>query len=102
MFIPMMQEQLLKQCVKSSVNLDSQRISSDQGRNFLSNQFMQFLNGLGIDLTFCSVYHHSSNPAEHAIRNVKNLMKHCGSANKHGTFHYLNIQLLHLVQDYPH
>ena len=43
---------------------------------------MQFLNDLGIDLTFCSAYHHSSNPAEHAIRNVKNLKKCCGSANK--------------------
>ena len=43
---------------------------------------MQFLNDLGIDLTFCSTYHHSSNPAECAIRNVKNLMEHCGSANK--------------------
>ena len=43
---------------------------------------MQFLNDLGIDLTFCSAYHHLSNPAEHAIRNVKSLMKHCGSANK--------------------
>ena len=42
----------------------------------------QFLNTLGIDLTFCSAYHHSSNPAEHAIRNVKNLMKHCASADK--------------------
>ena len=42
---------------------------------------MQFLNDLGIDLTFCSAYHHSS-PAECAIRNVKNLMKCCGSANK--------------------
>ena len=40
------------------------------------------LNHLGIDLTFCGAYHHSSNPAEHAIRNVKNLMKHCGSVNK--------------------
>ena len=52
------------------------------GRNFLSNQFTQFLNTLGIDLTFCSAYHHSSNPAECAIRNVKNLMKHCASAGK--------------------
>ena len=49
---------------------------------FLSNQFMQFLNHLGVDLTFCSAYHHSSNPAECAIRNVKNLMKYCGSTNK--------------------
>ena len=59
-----------------------ENICSDRGRNFLSKQFMQFLNDLGIDLTFCSAYHHSSNPAECAIRNVKNLMKHCGSANK--------------------
>ena len=72
----------MKQCVKSSVNLVSQRIFSDRGRNFLSNQFTQFLNTLGIDLTFCSAYHHSSNHAECAIRNVKNLMKHCASAGK--------------------
>ena len=43
---------------------------------------MQFFNDLGIDLTFCSAYHHSSNPAEHAVRNVKNLMICCGTANK--------------------
>ena len=59
-----------------------ENIRSDRGRNFLSNQFTQFLNTLGIDLTFCSAYHHSSNPAEHAIRNVKNLMKHCASDGK--------------------
>ena len=59
-----------------------ENICSDRGRNFLSNQFTQFLNTLGIDLTFCSAYHHSSNPAECAIRNVKNLMKCCASAGK--------------------
>ena len=59
-----------------------ENVCSDRGRNFLSNQFTQFLNTLGIDLTFCSAYHHSSNPAEHAIKNVKNLMKHCASAGK--------------------
>ena len=60
----------------------SENIHSDRGRNFLPNQFTQFLNTLGIDLTFCSAYHHSSNLAECAIRNVKNLMKHCASAGK--------------------
>ena len=70
-----MLEQLLKQCVKSSEFGLPENIRSDRGRNFLSNKFTQFLNTLGIDLTFCSAYHHSSNPAEHAIRNVKNLMK---------------------------
>ena len=59
-----------------------ENICSDRGRNFLSNQFTQFLNTLGIDLTFCSAYHHSSNPAECAIRNLKNLIKHCTSAGK--------------------
>ena len=59
-----------------------ENIHSDRGRNFLSNQFTQFPNTLGIDLTFCSAYHHSSNPAECAIRNVKNLMKCCASAGK--------------------
>ena len=55
---------------------------SDRGRIFLTNQFTQFLNTLGIDLTFCSAHHHSSNPAERPIRNVKNLMKYCASAGK--------------------
>ena len=64
------------------MNLDSQKIFSDRGRNFPSNQFTQFLNTLGIDLTFCSAYHHSSNPAEYAIRNMKNLMNHCANAGK--------------------
>ena len=59
-----------------------ENIHNDRGKNFLSNQFTQFLNHLGIDLTFCSAYHHSSNPAECAIRNVKNLMKHCSSTKK--------------------
>ena len=59
-----------------------ENICSDRGKKNFSNQFLQFLNHLGIDLTFCSAYHHSNNPAEHAIRNVKNLMKHCGSTNK--------------------
>ena len=59
-----------------------ENIHSDRGRNFLSNQLTQFLSTLGIDLTFCSAYHHSSNPGECAIRNVKNLMKHCASAGK--------------------
>ena len=57
-------------------------ICSDRGRNFLSEHFTQFLNTLGIDLTYCSAYYHSSNPAEQAIRNVKNLMEHCASAGK--------------------
>ena len=39
-------------------------ICSDRGRNYLSEHFTQFLNTLGIDLTYCSAYHHSSNPAE--------------------------------------
>ena len=39
-------------------------IQSDRGRNFLSECFTQFLNTLGIDLTYYSAYHHSSNPVE--------------------------------------
>ena len=79
----MMQEQLLKQCVKFSANLDSQRIFTviEVEISYPTNSH-KFLNTLGIDLTFCSAYHHSSNPAECAIRNVKNLMKHCASAGK--------------------
>ena len=63
---------------------DSQRIFAVTEVEIFSIQpiHTQFLNTLGIDLTFCSAYHHSSNPAECAIRNVKNLMKCCASAGK--------------------
>ena len=67
-----------------------ENVHSDRGKNFLSNQFTQFLNHLGIDLTFCSAYHHSSNQAEHAIRNVKNLMKIVVAQTNHGAFHCLS------------
>ena len=43
--------------------------------NFLSNSFRHYAKVLNIDLSYSSAYHHSSNPAEHAIHTVKNLMK---------------------------
>ena len=73
----------MKQCVKSSVNLVSQRIFVViEVEIFYPTNSHNSLNTLGIDLAFCSAYHHSSNPAECAIRNVKNLMKCCTSAGK--------------------
>ena len=52
-------------------------IRCDRGRNFVSDLFLQYCQHLGINLAFSSVYHHSGNPAERAIRTVKVLMKCC-------------------------
>ena len=52
-------------------------IQCDRGRNFVSDQFQQYCQHLGINLTFSSAYHHSGNPAERAIRTVKGLMTCC-------------------------
>ena len=41
----------------------------------LSDSFRHYAKVLNIDLSYSSAYHHSSNPAEHAIHTVKNLMK---------------------------
>ena len=51
-------------------------IGRDRGRNFISDLFQQYCKHLGIQLSYSSAYHHSSNPAEWAIRTVKGLMKH--------------------------
>ena len=50
-------------------------IRCDRGSNFLSDSFRHYAKVLNIDLSYSSAYHHSSNPAECAIRTVKNLMK---------------------------
>ena len=50
-------------------------IRCDRGRNFISDHFQDYCSHLGINLTFCNTYHHSSNPAERAIRTSKMLMK---------------------------
>ena len=57
-------------------------IRCDRGRNFVSDLFQQYCKHMGINLTFCSAYHHSGNPAERAIRTVKGLMKCCTMAKQ--------------------
>ena len=57
-------------------------IRCDRGRNFMSNLFQQYCSHLGISLLYSSVYHHSANPAERAIRMVKSLMKKCTKAEQ--------------------
>ena len=39
----------------------------DHGRNFVSNEFVDFCKKLNISITLSSGYHHSSNPAECAV-----------------------------------
>ena len=50
-------------------------IRCDRGSNFLSDSFRHYAKVFNIDLSYSSAYHHSSNPAEHGICTVKNLMK---------------------------
>ena len=50
-------------------------IRCNRGRNFISDHFQNYCSHLDINLTFSSTYHHSSNPAERAIRTIKMLMK---------------------------
>ena len=50
-------------------------IRCDRGQNFVSDLFQQYCKHLGIQLSYSSAYHHSSNLAEHAICTVKGLMK---------------------------
>ena len=58
-------------------------ICTDRGRNFVSRDFSQFCQDLGIHLNFSSGYHHSANQAERAVCTVKDLMKCCFSASVH-------------------
>ena len=57
-------------------------IRCDRGRNFMSDLFQQYYSHLGISLLYSSMYHHSANPAERAIRTVKSLMKKCTKAKQ--------------------
>ena len=57
-------------------------IRCDRGQNFVSDLFQQYCTHLGIQLSYSSAYHHSSNPAERAICTVKGLMKCCVSAKQ--------------------
>ena len=57
-------------------------IRCDRGSNFLSDSFRHYAKVLNIDLSYSSAYYHSSNPAEHGICTVKNLMKWCYHANE--------------------
>ena len=50
-------------------------IRCDRGRNFVSDLFQQYCKHLGIQLSYSSAYHHSSNLAECIIRTVKGPMK---------------------------
>ena len=52
-------------------------IRCDHGRNFVLNEFVDFCKKLNISVTLSSSYHHSSNPAEHAVKTIRFLMKHC-------------------------
>ena len=58
-------------------------IRTDRDRNFVSKDFTQFCQNLGIHLNFFSGYHHSANQAERAVHTVKDLMKCCYSASLH-------------------
>ena len=53
-------------------------IRCDPGCNFVSSVFVEFCKKLNISVTLSSGYHHSSNPAESA---VKSLMKQCLAGN---------------------
>ena len=56
-------------------------IRCDCGCNFVSSEFVDFCKKLNISITLSSGYHHSSNPAEHAVKTIKSLMKHCLASN---------------------
>ena len=56
-------------------------IRCDHGCNFVSSQFVEFAKHLNISVTLSSAFHHSSNPAECAVKTVKSLMKRCLAAN---------------------
>ena len=56
-------------------------IRCDHGCNFVSSQFIKFTKHLNISITLSSAFHHSSNPAECAVKTVKSLMRRCFTAN---------------------
>ena len=56
-------------------------IKCNCGCNFVSNEFADFCKKLNISITLSLGYHHSSNPAECAVKTVKSLMKRCLASN---------------------
>ena len=56
-------------------------IRCDHGDNFVLSEFVDFCKKLNISVTLSSGYHHSSNPAECAVKTVKSLIKHCLAGN---------------------
>ena len=76
-------------------------IRCEGGRNFMSALFQQYCSHLGISLSYSSVYHHSANPAERAIRTVKRLMKNALRQNNHGGWHCWNIWQPHWIARLP-
>ena len=52
-------------------------IRCDCGCNFVPSEFVDFCKKLNISVTISSGYHHSSNPAECAVKTVKSLTKQC-------------------------
>ena len=58
------------------------QIRSDRGSNYTSREFVEFCRKLDIKLQYSSAEHHSSNPAERAVRTVKNIMKRCRTLDK--------------------
>ena len=53
------------------------KIRCDKGGNFTSIDFTNFCSDLGITLSFSSLYHHQSVPAECSVHTVKSIMKKC-------------------------
>ena len=56
-------------------------VHCDHGTNFTSQLFLSFCKGLDVKLSFSSMYHHSGNPAECAVRIIKNIMRKCAHTN---------------------
>ena len=59
----------------------SATIRCNRGHNFVSSEFVDFCKKLNISVTLSSGYHHSSNPAERAVKTVKSLIKQCLADN---------------------
>ena len=65
---------------------------TDRGRNYTSSAFTAFCRELDISHILTSAYHHQSNPAERAIRTVKQIMRKCidtGNPWRLGLLEYL-------------
>ena len=65
---------------------------TDRSRNYTSSAFTAFCRELDISHILTSAYHHQSNPAERAIRTVKQIMRKCietGNPWRLGLLEYL-------------